>query len=590
MTDHRDLWKRAETLFHQLADSTAEERNQRLAPWQRDDPQLYEEVRSLLEAFDAERQQAPASAGSVGGDGASADGEVDWLLKPDGVDDPWVGRTLGKYRLERLLGKGGMGAVYLASRVGDALQLNVAVKIVAARFTSDWLRDHFLQERQLLATFQHPHIARLLDGGFAESGEPYLVMEYIQGSSLERYCEQQRLAVGDVVRLFLQLCDAVAYTHRNLVVHRDLKPGNVLVDASGIVKLLDFGAAKLLDDRATEGPATRMGLRAFTPDYASPEQIFGQVVTASSDVYSLGVILYRLLSGRLPFEHQSRSSAGMARALEDTQPPPPSDAITRVAEQDGVAIEERRIRASQLRGDLDAIVLKALRAEPELRYRDVEAMMRDLRAYLQHRPVLAREGSRRYRARKFLRRHRLAVVVSMMVALVTAGGATATTLQARVALEEEARAKAGLQSVRRLSRLLLWDFYHQVQALPGSQQVQRTLAARALTYLDRLAEEASGDRELQIELVEAYTRLGDLDADSSGQGLSDPKGALHCYQQAMAVANAWKAEGPLHARERELVAKLLRSRGAVLQLLGQPEQASRDAREADELEQQAMLP
>ncbi len=581
MSGKPELWRRAETLFHQLADSTEEERDQKLAGLREGDQLLYGEVRSLLDAFDAERAAALASLHRSDAAGRVPPPiDVDWLVDPSGEQDAWIGRVLGQYRLEHLLGRGGMGAVYKASRAADELNLTVAVKIIAARFKSEWLRQHFLQERQLLATLNHPHIARLIDGGFADGGEPYLVMEYVEGRSLDTYCEQENLDVGQIVRLFLQLCEAVAHTHRNLVVHRDLKPSNVLVNSQGVLKLLDFGAAKLLDASGDGAPATRMGLRAFTPDYASPEQIFGQTVTVSSDVYSLGVILYRILSGRLPFDLQHQSSAALLRNFQDTRPAPPSDAVTRVASGGGQAEESRRIRASQLRGDLDAIVLKALRTEPEMRYRDVDTFMADLRAYLEDRPVTARAGDFRYRALKFLHRNRVPVASAVALFAVMAAGATATVLQARVAVEEEARARAGLQSVRRLSRLLLLDFYDQVSALPGSQDVQRKLVGQAHSYLGRLSAESNNEEDLRLELIEAYVRLGKVQSSPPPQGLGDYEGALASLESGWALAEELPMEGSMDVASLRMVEQLLQTKSEVLHLLGRQEESAEVSRRA----------
>ena len=577
MSADQERWQQAQTLFHQLADASDSERRVRLKDACGNDDALYREVLSLLEAHDQERAVLPTGLGAAA---LPAQGAGDWTVELSATPDDWIGRILGQYRIESLLGRGGMGAVYLASRASDDIRLRAAVKIISARFTSDWLRQHFLQERQLLATLKHPNIARLIDGGFTQNGEPYLVMEYIEGRPLDVHCQENQLSVGDVVRVYLQLCEAVAYTHRNLVVHRDLKPGNVLVDKQGAVKLLDFGAAKLLDARGSEGPATRLGLRAFTPEYASPEQIFGQTVTASSDVYSLGVILYRLLSGHLPFDFKNKSSADLLRTFSESQPRGPSDAITRAVAGTEPELNPQRIRVSQIRGDLDAIVLKAMRPEPESRYANVDALIRDLRAFLDHRPVAARAGTFRYRARKFIRRHRVATAATAALAVVISGGATATILQAQVAAEEEARARAGVESVRRLSKLLLLDFYDQVKGLPGSIDVQRQLVAQALTYLNRLAAESGDDRELQLELVEAYTKIGNVQGNPYEQNTGDTAGALASFDKGIPLAEGLLKSESGSTGELRTIALLYQSKGAVLFSLGRPKESVAFAEQA----------
>lgn len=579
MEQDRDRWKRAETLFHAMLPLPEEEREAKLRLECGDDVALFEEVTSLLRAAQLEGaaggwERRPPS----GNEGEDSGGN--WWMTTEAGEDPWVGRVLGQYRLERLLGRGGMGAVYLASRASDSIRLQAAVKIVSARFTSDWLRQRFLLERQVLASLRHNNIARLIDGGFTQEGEPYLVMEYVEGRRLDQFCEQEKCGVASVVRLFLQLCDAVGYTHRNLVVHRDLKPGNVLVDGQGTVKLLDFGAAKLLDARAPDGAATRLGMRAFTPDYASPEQMFGQTVTAASDVYSLGVMLYQLLTGHLPFDFHNKSSADLLRTVYDMDPMSPSDAVTRVADGGNLDAGDRKLRVAEIRGDLDAIVLKALRPDPEDRYRNVEDLSADLRAYLEHRPVSAREGSLRYRATKFVRRHTVGVAAGLALFMVAAAGATGTFLQARVAAEEEANAREGFESVRKLSKLLLLDFYDQVKGLPGSIDVQKELVTQALTYLDKLSTEAAGDRVLTLELIEAYTKLGNVQGNPYEQNLGDSQGALASFRKALPMADGLMASGVQGDAEARTLALFYQGYGEVLFSLGRPAESVRFSEKA----------
>lgn len=571
-------WQRVEALFHESLQIPFEQRAERLRLACAGDEKLFAEVWSLVVAAEAENalpENAPTPDHPASGS--------EWSFTTATGEDPWIGQLLGQYRIEKIIGRGGMGAVYLASRASDDIRLQVAVKIVSARVTSDWLRQRFLLERQVLASLRHTNIARLIDGGFTGEGEPYLVMEYVEGRRLDTYCEDEKCDVEAIVCLFLQLCDAVAYTHRNLVVHRDLKPGNVLVDTLGTVKLLDFGAAKLLDSRAADQSATRLGLRAFTPDYASPEQMFGQTVTASSDVYSLGVILYRLLTGHLPFDFKNKSSAELLHTVYDTDPLSPSDAVTRIVDPEALEPSDRQIRASQIRGDLDAIVLKALRPDPEMRYRNVDDLSADLKAFLEHRPVAAREGSFRYKAGKFLRRNAVAVVAGVVLFVVAAVGATGTILQARVAVEEEARAQEGFESVRKLSKLLLLDFYDQVKGLPGSIDVQKQLVTEALVYLDKLAAESSGDRGLELELIEAYTKLGNVQGNPYEQNLSNSAGALDSFGKALPMAESVLSAGVNEPAEIRTVASLFQSYGEVLFSLGRPAESVVYAKRAADL-------
>ncbi|MDX2153473.1 MAG: serine/threonine-protein kinase [Bryobacteraceae bacterium] len=516
-----ERWRRIEEVFHEVLAEPHDLRAAKLEALSAGDTVVQREVESLLTA--AEEQSR--------------------LSRDDAVStDPWVGRTLGRYRLERLVGRGGMGAVYRGSRVAGDFEQTVAVKLITARLTSDWLRHGFLQERQFLALLQHPNIARLLDGGVTEGGEPFLVMEYIDGVRLDRYVEENKLSAPEIVRLFLQLCEGVSYAHRRLIVHRDLKPGNVLVTRDGVVKLLDFGTAKLLSPGEARN-ATVLGLRAFTPEYASPEQMFGEPVTAAADVYSLGVILYRLLTGQLPFDVAQLSSAGLVRAFFDTEPATPSSLVTRVVAGDAPQPARATLHA-QIRGDLDAIVLKALRPAAAERYPSVDELALDLRRYLGHRPVAARRGSVAYRVGKFARRRAVPLAAAAVVLVSTVAGVSSTVRQARIAAAEEQRANAAFQDVRRLSHMLIGDFFDTVSQLPGSMEVQRRLVRESIGYLDGLSREAGDNPEVQLDLLDAYTKLGGTQGSPYMANLGDPKGALESLARASAIASRLEQSPP----------------------------------------------
>lgn len=321
--------------------------------------------------------------------------------------DLWTGARLGAWRLLREIGRGGMGAVYLAERADGAYQQQAAIKLVHSAWdTSDLLR-RFSAERQILAALNHPNIARLLDGGATDDGKPFLVLEYVDGAHLGKHCDQRRLAIPERLRIFLDVCRAVAFAHRYLVVHRDLKPSNIMIDTTGQVKLLDFGIARLLhSDTAISA------VRAFTPDYAAPEQVRGEVVTTGVDIYALGMLLYELLTGRRAYVFSASTPAAYEQAILTQEPERPSYAAART-DPNASHLAQARVLAphalsAYLRGDLDAIVLKALRKEPAQRYASVEDMAADIERHLQRRPVLARRGNWRYVTGRFLRRHALA--------------------------------------------------------------------------------------------------------------------------------------------------------------------------------------
>ena len=355
------------------------------------------------------------------------------------------GTRFGRWELRHEIGQGGMGAVYLVTRVeGDFTQTG-ALKLIRHGWDRSELQRRFRAERRILSTLQHPGIAGLLDGGETETGMPYLVMEYVDGRSLADWCDEHRLGIAGRLKLFIGVCEAVAYAHRNLVVHRDLKPSNILVDQEGRVKLLDFGIAKLIEPNA-ERTGTQQ--RLFTPEYAAPEQVRGEPVTTSVDVHALGLLLYGLLTGRRPFIAQGSTPAAYEHAILTLEPTRPSQAVIDVGSDATELARQRdlspaRLRA-QLRGDLDAIVMKALRKEPSARYDTVEAMAADIGRHLRREPVHARRGGLRYRAGRFLRRHTLAVAMGSFAVLALIGGLAVTLWQAQALRREVLKSSQAL--------------------------------------------------------------------------------------------------------------------------------------------------
>lgn len=352
------------------------------------------------------------------------------LPKVESDADAAAGDEIGPYRLIREIGTGGMGAVWLAERHDGALKRNVALKFLLAAGPHQTLSQRLQRERDILAELTHPNIARLYDAGISAAGVPWLALEYIEGEHIDRYCRERQLDVRARLALVLQVANAAAYAHSKLVVHRDLKPTNILVSADGQIHLLDFGIAKLLEEgRAVETKLTQVGGRALTPEYASPEQILGQPVTTASDVYSLGVILYELLTETRPYRLKRDSRGALEDAILEAEPPIPSASV------------ESAQRARALRGDLDAIVLKALKKTTDERYRTMDAFADDVSRYLDGRPVLAQPDSTWYRLRKFVRRNRLAVGAAAAIFLAVVIGAGVSIWQARVAIAERARAE-----------------------------------------------------------------------------------------------------------------------------------------------------
>ena len=413
--DPRRRWRQISALLDDALDRPADERATFVASACDDDPQLREEALALLRAAEA---SPPFLDGGLAG------------LVPRAVLESFVqgtdvtnesGAEIGPYRLTRLIGRGGMGAVYEAERRDGQFEHRVALKLLPAH-GGDSVRKRLVLERQVLARLIHPGIARLLDGGVTDDDRPYFVMDLVDGEPIDRYCREHGIGLDGRLRLVVDVCEAVQAAHRNLVIHRDLKPSNILVEDSGDagepqVKLLDFGIAKVLDDvvDGQSGSLTGTGERWMTPSYAAPEQIRGESTTTATDVYQIGVLLYELLTGERPFSQHESGPYDRQRAICEEAPTPPSRTTGRRRRKDLPLVG---VASGKLRGDLDAIVLKALRKEPQARYSSVEAMAEDLQRYLCNEPVLARLGTARYRLAKFVQRNRVPVGISAAAALV----------------------------------------------------------------------------------------------------------------------------------------------------------------------------
>jgi serine/threonine protein kinase/predicted negative regulator of RcsB-dependent stress response len=455
-----------------------------------------------------------------------------------------AGRHIGPYQVVRELGHGGMGAVYLAVRADDQFKQQVAIKLIKRGMDTDFIISRFRHERQILASFHHPYIAGLLDGGSTEDGLPYFVMEYIEGHPINTYCENHRLAITERLKLFRQVCAAVHYAHQNLVIHRDLKPGNLLVTEDGTPKLMDFGIAKILSPTlaATTIQDTAPFLRLMTPEYASPEQARGEPITTASDVYTLGVVLYELLTGHRPYQFKNRLPDEIAHTISETQPSYPSAVVSRAETatmHDGqIKVYDRQFvtRRRQLAGDLDNIVLMAMRKEPQRRYSSVEQFSEDLRRHLEGLPVIARKDTLWYRASKFVSRHKAGVAAAALIVLSLVGGIVESTRQARLA-------ERRFNDVRQLANSFLFEFHDAVETLPGSTPVRELVVKRALEYLDKLSQEASGDPSLLQELATAYQRVGDVQGRPGFANLGDKAGALASYRKALQIREQLVSEG-----------------------------------------------
>jgi tetratricopeptide (TPR) repeat protein len=496
------FWNEVRALFQDAVEKPAAARDELLADA---DPRVREEVESLLAAHDDDTPFL-------------VDKDV-WQLIDAQQGERLAGSSIGQYRVVQQLGQGGMGTVFLAVRNDTEFAQRVAIKLVRG---GEALVQRFRQERQILAALEHPNIARLFDGGTTPDGLPYLVMEYVDGTPIDVYAA--KCTTVEKLRLFVQLCDAVAYAHRSLIIHRDLKPANVLVTHEGVPKLLDFGIARLAS--RTEETSTRV----MTPDYASPEQLLGRAITTSTDVYSLGVLLFELLTGNKPFDPAARTPM--------SEPP-----------------------RGALRGDLEAIVNMALEVDPARRYGSVEKFADDIRRYLDGHPIAAGRATFAYRAMKFVRRNTLAVAAGVAIVIVTALAFVATLHQKRIA-------ERRFDEVRSLARAVVFELHDAIAPLPGSTPARELLVRRALVYLDTLASEAENNTPLQIELAGAYLKIGDVQGLPYHANLGDTAGAIRSYANALGIARAVRNREPQNHAATTLLADAYDRTGLVDQRAG----------------------
>ena len=436
--------------------------------------------------------------------------------------EPKAPEQIGPWRIVGEVGHGGMGVVYLGERADGEFRKQAAIKLITSGLRDLDLQRRFRRERQILATLEHSGIARLLDGGATPDGQPYFVMEFVEGKPLLEYCRLAAATVEDRLRLFLQVCDAVEYAHQRLIVHRDLKPGNILVTSQGVPKLLDFGLARVLDAPPDED-LTQTGVPLMTPAYASPEQVRGEPYTVSGDVYSLGVVLYELLAGRRPYEVKSSSLVELATAICEHEPPPLSAA----------EIPWRR----RLAGDLDNIVAKAMAKQVADRYSTVAEFAGDIRRHLDGRPVRAHAATWRYRFIKWLRRHRIAAPAGALAALLILGFAGATWWEAR-------RAERRFAQVQSLARSVLFELHDAIRTLPGSTAARALLLQRAIQYLESLNREAGGRADLQREVAVGYLRIGEVQGSVGDSNLGNVPAAITHFEKGEAILARLLARSP----------------------------------------------
>lgn len=547
------VWIEAKRIFAEAVEHDPSKRAEYVSRACGADSNLYREVVSLLENHDRgnsffERPPAAAMAAPA---------------------DPMIGKRIGLYKVLRQIGLGGMGAVYLAERADDQFRKRVALKAVRPELFNEHALRRFQNERQTLAVLDHPNVIKLLDGGTTEEGVPFLVTEYVEGQSIDRYCVNAGLSVRQRLELFRIVLGAVHSAHQHLVVHRDLKPGNILVTSAGVPKLLDFGIAKLLQPEysAHAMGLTRSDMQPMTPNFASPEQILGLPITTASDTYSLGVILYHLLTGHHPYERQMHTAFELGHAICETAPEKPSKFADRAEPAD-------RGDARRLRGDLDTIVLKAMRKEPQKRYASVEHFSEDIRRYLDGFPVLARNAGVWYQASKFVGRNTASCAG---VVLLTAG----LIASSAVALEQKHAAERRFGDLRHFSNFVLNDLDDRLRE--GTTPARALLADKGVEYLDKLAREKDGDPSIRRDLVNGYIKNGDVKGNPYGASLGDTAGAEESYRKALRYAEELVRADPSNLEDRQNLVSVRIKLGEVLAATGNRSEAMVHYGEAEHL-------
>jgi eukaryotic-like serine/threonine-protein kinase len=501
-------WLKIKEVFYQTLDLPEAEREDFLA---QQNNSVRTEIRELIKANEqAEKFIAEPAVVEFGLNGKSL-----------------IGRKIANYTLLEIIGTGGMGTVFLAEKEG--LEKKFAVKLIKRGMDTDEVLRRFKLEKQILARLEHPNIAPLLDGGMTDDGLPFLVMEYVEGVSIARFCDERELEIKERLKLFREVCSAVSYAHQNLIIHRDLKPSNILVTKDGTPKLLDFGIAKLLNPDGFEDTATTMQARMFTPEYASPEQLNGEPITTASDVYSLGVVLYELLSGQRPFQSNSRNYQEIVRQILTNEPVRPSvisnsrfqipdsraDGETSPNKGQKTNDEKQnskfKIQNSKfLKGDLDNIILKALRKEPARRYNSVPEFSEDIRRHLAGLPVTATADTRVYRFSKFVQRHKSGVLVGALVSVLILSISAIAVRQSIVATRANRKSEERLKDIREVAKSLMTETNDSLQKIPGNVNVQKALTEKSVALLDKLAADETNDATLLVELADAYTKLAEI--------------------------------------------------------------------------------
>lgn len=551
-------WKQIKEILYIALDLGLSER-QKFLDKQNVDEKIIEEVKSLLAQEEKSEDFLSITVNNF---------SEDILPKEFLTENPTIEQEIGIYKVIEELGIGGMGAVYLAERIDGKFEQKVAIKMLKREYNTKKIREHFKREREIQAKLTHPNIANLLDAGTTDDGIPYLIMEYIEGLPIDKFCEQKKLSLNERLKLFNKVCEIVSFAHRNLVVHRDLKPSNILITKNGEPKLLDFGISKILDEDK-EISKTTTNFAAMTPEYASPEQIKGKNLTTATDIYTLGIILFQILTHSHPFKLKERSNKNLFNIITNEEPTTPSKAVALSHEKNNFV--NREISPSQLSGDLDNIILKALRKEPERRYRTVEGFSNDIWRYIDGLPVKARPKTFSYRAKKFFARNKIPVAAGVLTIIGLLSGLTIAIWQANVAQEQAAiaenakriaqaeakKSKEEEEKAKAITRVLEKIISYAnpaIYAKGGVEQGQAKVIDVINEVSDELDEEFPNRKDIQAELnhkfAEVYVILGryDFQRNTSQSKIYKEKSAYHARR-------ALKLRKEHYGEKHELIAK-----------------------------------
>jgi serine/threonine protein kinase len=573
-------WKQIKTALADALELVSEPREEFISSL---DPDIGAEVRRYL--------RAATDAGDFIATPAWIDrGLVDQdMYHPAQVDD---------FRILHPIGSGGMGTVYLAEHAGDGFKQLVALKLIKRGMDTSAVLKRFLMERRILAQLDHPNIARMLDGGSTEHGLPYFVMEYVEGDEIRKYANANNLGLQERLELFRTVCAAVSSAHQRLVIHRDIKPTNILVTKDGEPKLLDFGIAKLISPDWNSDEATLTQFRVLTPEYASPEQIEGGAVSTATDVYSLGVVLYELLTGCRPFSFREKDGRSTVDITMATEPPKPSVAAESSQPNNGtkrravdttsfhpVPITVTAVEASRLRGDLDNLILKAIRHEPERRYQSVQEFSDDIRRWLAGLPVSATADSRLYRFRKFFKRNRAAVLASATAGILLMIAFGVTGWQYSVARDQQAKAEARFQSIRLVAKSLLNETSKELENVPQSAEIRDSVVERAVALLNSISIDENTDPEFLDEVADAYEQLAHIRNWKSRKTTE----AIADYRKAISLRERVIRDTAENFEARAKLASTLSGLGEVYDLIGDSEESGRLRSRVIEIQRSMLL-